>query len=253
MPGSGELVFETSSRTVRPGDPETTELGLGEYVCLVVSDTGVGMDPEIQARVFEPFFTTKAPGQGTGLGLATVYGIVRQSGGLVTVTSIPPGRGSRFTVLLPRVTQRSDATPRRSGATPAIGGSETILLVEDEEAVQKIAARSLRRLGYSVLVANHGAAALELVHQQRAIDLLITDLVMPGIDGATLAHQLIQARPGLRVLVVSGYSDARTRESLATLPPGTGFLQKPFTPEELARQVRLMLQAPTPVGPPGPG
>ena len=213
----------------------------GSYVALTVSDTGAGMDRETLEHVFEPFFTTKGVGEGTGLGLATVYGIVKQSGGFVTVQS-EPGAGSSFQIYLPIATPIRD--PARGASSGDLGGgSETILVAEDEPSVRAIVARSLREYGYTVLDARDGAHALELAKEfGRAPDLLIADVVMPGMGGKQLAENLETLWPGTPVLFISGYTgvDAIDRR---LLDEGREFLQKPLEPEALARRVRLILDA----------
>jgi len=203
-------------------------------VALSVEDDGPGIPPEIRGKIFEPFFTTKAEGKGTGLGLATTYGIVRQHGGTIEVDSTP-GRGACFRVVLPEADEGAAvaATPERPAAERRGGG--TILLVEDERLVRDVAARVLERQGYRVLAAGSGARALELL-RRHAVDLLLTDVVMPGTDGCDLARLARAERPGLRVLFVSGYSD----DELARRGLGDGeaaVLHKPFTPEELGERV----------------
>jgi PAS domain S-box-containing protein len=214
----------------------------GDYVCLSVTDTGVGMDPGVQARIFEPFFTTKPVGQGTGLGLSTVYGIVKQSDGFIWCYS-EPGQGTTFKIYLPRAGAR--AVPKRSERRPAKlrGGSETILVVEDEEVVRSLACRALREHGYSVLESRHGREALDLLQRNhQAVDLVISDVVMPELSGRELGAHLAALRPGLPVLYMSGYTgDDVIQRGL--LEPGVPFQQKPFTPEGLARKVRQMLDS----------
>ncbi len=241
MPRGGRLTIETADveldeafaerhATVRPGP----------YVMLAVTDTGIGMDAAIQARVFEPFFTTKEKSKGTGLGLATVYGIVKQSGGSIWLYS-EPGKGATFKVYLPRVEQAPSSVGLVPGAVSVLGGSETILVVEDEEAVRRLTRRILEARGYRVLEAGNGAEALAAVREHGdAIHLLLTDLVMPDTTGADLAAKLQESRRDIRVLFMSGYTDdAAVRNGL--LGPGHFFLQKPFTPDALARKVRAAL------------
>jgi two-component system cell cycle sensor histidine kinase/response regulator CckA len=208
---------------------------------LAVSDTGVGMDAETQARIFEPFFTTKELGKGTGLGLSTVFGIVKQSGGCIWVYS-EPGRGTTFKVYLPRVEEGMHAAAPDAQAPPP-RGSETILLVEDEEMLRGLIEESLATCGYNVLVAKHGAEALGIARQQEGtIHLLLTDTVMPGMGGRELAMQLTGARQRLKVLYMSGYTnDAVVRHGV--LAAEVAFLQKPFSPDALARKVRDVLDA----------
>ena len=212
----------------------------GDYVYLTVTDTGSGMDPEVQARIFEPFFTTKPVGQGTGLGLSTVYGIVKQSDGFVWCYS-EPGQGTTFKVYLPVVGIRSAPVPPPGPPAELRGGSETILVVEDEDVVRSLACRGLREQGYTVLEARHGREALDRVEErQDTIDLVISDVVMPELGGRELGAQLARLKPELPILYMSGYTgDDVIQRGL--LEPGVPFQQKPFTPEGLARKVREML------------
>ena len=213
----------------------------GEYVQLAVSDAGVGMDREIQARIFEPFFTTKPVGQGTGLGLSTVYGIVKQSDGFVWVYS-EPGLGTTFKIYLPRVGAGGVMPPRDEAGQAARGGSETILIVEDEELVRSLASRSLREHGYIVTEARHGVDALRQLEFHPEVDLVISDVVMPEMGGRELGRRLASLRPSLQVLYISGYTGEDVTQR-GLLEPGAPFQQKPFAPEELARKVREMLDA----------
>jgi two-component system cell cycle sensor histidine kinase/response regulator CckA len=214
----------------------------GEYVQLAVSDTGVGMEPEILARIFEPFFTTKPVGQGTGLGLSTVYGIVKQSEGFVWVYS-EPGLGSTFKIYLPRVGAGRASPVNGERAIGAQGGSETIMVVEDEDMVRSLASRGLREQGYTVIEARHGADALrQLELQPTAVDLVISDVVMPEMGGRELGRRLAALRPSMPVLYTSGYTGEDVIER-GLLDPDAPFQQKPFTPEDLARKVREMLDA----------
>ncbi len=254
MPQGGKLTIATANvelgeddLRLRPGCRG------GRYALLTVSDTGCGMDEATLARVFEPFFTTKGPGQGTGLGLATVYGIVKQSEGYVYASSAP-GRGTTFQVYLPRVEAQFPCAeaPETAGAGPA--GSETVLLVEDEAAVREFAATALRRAGYTVLEVAGGEEALRLAAGHPGpVPLLVTDVVMPGMGGRLLAERLQERHPGLRVLYLSGYTDdAVVRHGVREAE--VAFLQKPFTAESLARKVREVLDQPgSPAdGPPAP-
>jgi two-component system, cell cycle sensor histidine kinase and response regulator CckA len=212
----------------------------GTYVVLSVSDTGAGMDPETQSHIFEPFFTTKEQGKGTGLGLATVYGIVQQSGGHITVYS-QPGQGATFRLYFPRVEEPAD---RGSGIRPRPKmpkGSETILLVEDETEVRELAREALRRGGYAVLEARDGESALRLAENYGGtIHLLLSDVVMPNLGGPELAARLLELRPQLKVLYMSGYSEFIS-SGHGEIGPLTYFLQKPFSLESLGRKVREVL------------
>jgi two-component system, cell cycle sensor histidine kinase and response regulator CckA len=212
----------------------------GEYVYLAVADTGSGMTPDVQARIFEPFFTTKPVGQGTGLGLSTVYGIVKQSDGYVWCYS-EPGHGTTFKIYLPRAGARPPAPPPAGERSELRGGNETILVVEDEDVVRMLACRGLRDQGYTVLESRHGRDALDLVEGGRhGIDLVISDVVMPELSGRELGARLAVLQPDLPVLYMSGYTgDDVIQRGL--LDPGVPFQQKPFTPESLARKVREML------------
>jgi PAS domain S-box-containing protein len=212
----------------------------GEYVSLSVSDVGSGMSPDVQARIFEPFFTTKPVGQGTGLGLSTVYGIVKQSDGFVWCYS-EPGHGTTFRIYLPRVGARVKSAAPVHSEPLTRGGNETILVVEDEEVVRVLACRGLREQGYTVIEARHGREALDVVERsRRPIDLVISDVVMPELSGRELGSRLRIMQPQLPVLFMSGYTgDDVIQRGL--LDPGMPFQQKPFTPEGLARKVREML------------
>jgi len=208
----------------------------GAYVVVSVSDTGCGMTPEVQERIFEPFFTTKERDRGTGLGLSTAYGIVKQSGGYVWCYS-EPGKGTTFKVYLPRVESADDPMPLPAPA-PASRGSDTILLVEDEAPVRLVASRILRQAGYTVIEAPDGAAAVALcAAHEGVVDLIVTDMVMPGMTAHELAAQVRAIRPGTRVLFMSGYAeDAALRQQV--LEPGAAFLEKPFTVQTLTRAVQ---------------
>jgi CheY-like chemotaxis protein len=243
MTGHGRVTIETSTVVWDKAYAERhegVEIPLGRYILLAVSDTGCGMGPDIQARIFEPFFTTKPIGQGTGLGLSTVYGIVKQSGGFVWVYS-EPGEGSVFKVYLPeaRATQLADLTPDPS--TIPQGGSETILVIEDEEIVRTLASRGLQDHGYTVVQAKNGAEALHYIQQHPGtVDLAISDVVMPEMGGRELAQNVALFEPDLPILFMSGYTgDDVVQRGL--LDPGAPFQQKPFTPGALASKVRTML------------
>jgi len=245
MPEGGQLTIETTNVDLDQEYAERhVEVQSGPYVMLAVSDTGIGMDKETQTRIFEPFFTTKKSGEGTGLGLSTVYGIIKQSGGHIWVYS-EPGQGTTFKVYLPRVEDGATSRPSQDAVDSAdLEGSETVLVVEDDETVRKLVERMLQEHGYGVLGARRGEEALQLcVQHEGGIDLLLTDMVMPGMNGRELSERLTTLRPELKVLYMSGYADrAINRRDLIT--PETPFLQKPFSPEELLRQVRQILEHP---------
>ena len=239
MPDGGKLTIATTNVDL-DDDYAREHLGVepGRYVMLSVSDTGIGMDKATQARLFEPFFTTKGPGRGTGLGLSTVFGIIKQSRGSIWVYS-EPGQGSTFKIYLPRV---DAAAERPLVAALSTGGHETILLVEDEPQVRAVVQRALERGGYGVLVAQDANDALRLSAAVASIDLLLTDVVMPQMNGRELAERVRAVRPGIRVLFTSGYTDdAILRHGV--LDQGVPFLQKPITPAALMRSVRETLDA----------
>ena len=244
MPNGGQLSIETTNVMLDAAQARThADVAPGPYVRIAVSDTGEGMPPEVQARIFEPFFTTKPTGQGSGLGLATCYGIVQQHGGAIWVYS-EVGRGTTFTIYLPQAqaTDTSLAVAQIDAILPR--GSETVLVVEDEEVVRTLAARILREQGYIVLEARDGLHALELamVYGQ-TIDLVLTDMVMPGLGGDGLAVQLKARIPYLRVLYMSGYTEhAMVQRGL--LDSTTPLLQKPFNRSTLVQMVRRALEAP---------
>ncbi len=244
MRNGGRLTIKTANATLDEDYARAyVSVQPGPHVMLSVSDTGCGMDQEVQRKIFEPFFTTKAVGKGTGLGLATVYGVVKQHGGSIWVYS-EPGKGTTFKVYLPRVDAEAEALRAATPALHSAGGTETILLVEDEESVRQLAERVLRQRGYDVLAAA-GAGEAEDLFAQRADDigLVLTDVVMPGRSGLVLYRRLAAYRPSLKVLYVSGYSEtAFVPEEV--FRSGSGFLQKPFTADELARKVREVLDAP---------
>jgi CheY-like chemotaxis protein len=243
MPQGGKLTIETANVELDENYTRThAEVVPGRYVLLAVSDTGHGMDAETQARIFEPFFTTKELGKGTGLGLSTVFGIVKQSGGHIWLYS-EPGQGATFKIYLPRVDEEVTLTGEEFEAGSSLNGSETILLVEDDEMVREFARAALESYGYAVLAATGAAEALEFSKQHTGlISLIVTDLVMPGITGTKLSEHLTALRPEMKVLYVSGYTDnAIVHHGL--LDPDTAFLQKPFTPDALARKVREVLES----------
>ena len=240
MPQGGSLTFELTDTVV---DEMTARRQVpmqpGRYILLAVRDTGIGMDAATQARIFEPFFTTKAEGRGTGLGLSTVYGIVKQSGGYVWVSS-QPGQGATFNVYLPRAGDAADQPPPAAAAAD-LSGSETVLVIEDEPGVRRLVEKILQRFGYDVLVASTPAEALAIARDHAGpIDLLITDVVLPQMSGRSVGDQIAAARPGIRVLYMSGYTDDAIVHH-GVLDPDTPFLQKPFTGKEFAQKVRTVL------------
>jgi hypothetical protein len=248
MPNGGHLTIETAN--VDPDDTfamEQTEVRPGPFVRLVVSDSGIGMDAETRAHLFEPFFTTKRTGEGTGLGLATVYGIVKQAGGFIRVHS-EPGKGATFQIYLPRVAETAEVKEAAISAAWASYGTETILLVEDQPEVRKLARMVLRSFGYNVLEAADAREAL--FHSARCagpIHLLLTDVVMPGMSGHELAAQLKPLRPEMKVLYMSGYTaSAIVRQEI--LEAGINYLQKPVSRDNLAAKVREVLGPPRPAG-----
>jgi len=241
MPQGGRLTISTTNVELSGGNSSPVPEGPpGAYVRLAVTDSGVGMDADTRAHLFEPFFTTKPRGKGTGLGLATVYGIVRQSGGHIAVDTAP-GRGSAFHIYLPRVAEAPEPAGSARAVVAPAPGRETVLLAEDEQLVRLLARKILEQAGYTVLVAAGGAEALQLATQHAGpIDLLVTDVVMPEMSGRELVHRLAEQRPQTRVLYMSGYADEAI-ERHGVLDPGTAFIQKPFTPAGLARKVREVL------------
>jgi two-component system, cell cycle sensor histidine kinase and response regulator CckA len=242
MPEGGKLLIETTNtemdatfvrRYPYPVKP-------GPYVMLTVSDTGMGMDAATRARIFEPFFTTKEKGQGTGLGLSMVYGVVKQSDGYIDVYS-EPGMGTSFKIYLPRADEAAAPQKPQTAMSTALPGHETVLMVEDEGALRTLTSNLLEMCGYVVLAAKNGAEALDISQRHASpIDLLLTDMVMPGISGRVLADQLIQLRPRIKVVYMSGYT-GQTVGAHGILDPGSLFLQKPFTRDALARKLREAL------------
>jgi PAS domain S-box-containing protein len=243
MTGGGTLTIETANVEVDEVFARShVDVVPGSYVMLTVTDTGCGMDDQTLPRIFEPFFTTKGPGYGTGLGLATVFGIVKQSAGHIYVYS-EVGRGSTFKIYLPRV----DAPPSQQPAEVAAGGllahGETVLVVEDQDQVRRLTCHVLRQAGYTVLEASTPEAALSIVREQAAeVDLVVTDVVMPEMDGPTLVREIAQLRPGLKTLFFSGYT-GRTVTWIGRLDQEAPFLEKPFTPHALLSKVRQVLAA----------
>ena len=244
MPRGGRLTLQTRE-VERASEADGVQGGLRPHVLVAVSDTGHGMEPQVLEHVFEPFFTTKERGKGTGLGLATVFGIVKQSGGTVSVRSAP-GAGTTFEVYLPRAGAPRPGAGRPRAEERAARGEETVLLVEDDAAVRAFMRRSLDAAGYRVLETGQPHEAVKLAGAPgAALDMLLTDVIMPAMAGPDLAARLLALRPGLRVLFVSGYTEDAGLRSGA-LPAGQTFLQKPFTGDELARAVRAALDGPLP-------
>jgi two-component system cell cycle sensor histidine kinase/response regulator CckA len=243
MPQGGTLALETCAITVtavlarqHPG------LIPGKYVRLRVADTGRGMSPEVISRIFEPFFTTKQAGVGGGLGLSTVYGIVKQSGGCVTVES-EPGKGAAFGIYLPQASEMPERRPPAKSVTEPLAGWGTVLLVEDEPVVLRLARDVLKENGCRVLTASNGAEAIQAAMEEvDAIHLLITDVVMPEMSGPELADRLRKSRSAMRVLYMSGYSDDEVLCGKG-LPENSAFLQKPFTPQQFLEKARSTLGA----------
>jgi PAS domain S-box-containing protein len=240
----GKITLETANVVLDSGYArQHLSFKPGSYVMLAVSDTGAGMDREIQSHIFEPFFTTKPQGSGTGLGLSTVYGIVKQSGGYIWVYS-EIGIGTTFKVYLPRVDSVAEEEPVAGALRPAKRGVETVLLVEDEEGVRALTRHVLKKSGYTVLEARDGTEALAISEEHgSSIDLLLTDVVLQHMSGREIAQQILKIAPGVRVLYMSGYTDdAVLRHGVLT--EETFFLQKPFTTDGLIRKVREVLDAP---------
>ncbi|MDQ1474713.1 MAG: two-component system, cell cycle sensor histidine kinase and response regulator CckA [Bryobacterales bacterium] len=248
MPGGGKLRIETRNRMVKES-PAGSENALepGQYVTVTVSDTGHGMDDATRAHIFEPFFTTKPVDKGTGLGLATSYGIAHQSGGTLTVES-RPGQGASFTLYLPRVRASARKKAKASHDQRGLRGSGTVLIVEDEAVLRSMFVQSLSEAGYSVLEARDGQGALRVAAEHDGvIDLLVTDVVMPQLGGADLARDLQKQRPGMNVLFVSGYTN-QALEARGVLVGRERLLQKPFRLEDLLEAVRAVMKEGRPQG-----
>ena len=246
MPSGGRLAITTENVFLDDERLEAEGLALspGAYAMLAISDTGLGMEESTRERAFEPFFTTKPKGKGTGLGLATVYGIVDQSGGGIALDTAP-GRGTSVRIYLPVTSGVPDEPgPANAAATLASGGSETILLVEDNEAVRELSSRALRRRGYTVHEARNAEEAIEWSRSSGVKpDILVTDVIMPGLSGPNLAARLMSESPQLRVLYMSGFTDD-AMPARGKYWGGVPLLQKPFTPGQLAERVRLCLDSP---------
>ncbi|HEX2657470.1 MAG TPA: response regulator [Polyangia bacterium] len=243
MPEGGQLTIETDNvfLDTSPSIGHGADVPPGDYVVIAVSDSGTGMTPETQARIFEPFFTTKEPGRGTGLGLSTCYGIVKQAEGFIWVYS-ELGKGTTFRVYLPRVAEPKDVLEKREEPLDP-RGTETILVAEDDDQVRQLAVRSLKRLGYTVIEATNGEDALKkCADPNLRVDLLLTDVVMPVLGGRQLVDRLKALRPSLPALYMSGYAQAAITHR-GVLDPGTHIIQKPFTPDMLTRRIRQILDA----------
>jgi two-component system cell cycle sensor histidine kinase/response regulator CckA len=249
MPNGGTVTIRTANETAEnPVALGTAIMPPGDYVRIEVADTGTGIPPEIVGKIFDPFFTTKPVGQGTGLGLATVYGIVKQTGGFITVDS-DVGKGTSFRIYLPRhhLDQNAVVAEAERAAPRDVTGQDTILLVEDEEAVRSFAARALRMRGYNVIEASGGEEALEHVRDGKApIHLIITDVVMPNMDGPTMVRQVKRIRPDMQVIFMSGYAEEAFRRN-DEKAEDLHFLPKPFGLKQLAAKVKEVLSgAPVP-------
>jgi CheY-like chemotaxis protein len=242
MPDGGKLVIETANVDIDESYVAAhTEAHPGPFVQLTVADTGVGMDEATRQRAFEPFFTTKSKGVGTGLGLSTVYGIIKQSGGWILMYT-EPGQGTIFRVYLPRVSEPAER-PLPVSPVASLQGAETILVVEDQPAVRKLTADILKRYGYDVLEVANGAEALLLSERFHSpIHVMVTDVIMPGMTGRELASRLATLRPDMKVLFISGYAgDIITHQGV--LDSDVAFLSKPFAPDALAGKLRELLDA----------
>jgi len=242
MPDGGRLVVETGVEALERGDGgDENDIEPGDYTTISVVDTGIGMSPDILKRVFDPFFTTKPIGQGTGLGLSMIYGFVKQSRGHIRLESEPQA-GTTVTLFLPRrhgsVAKRADIT---STPAPTQGAGETVLLVEDDPSIRLLVTEVLQELGYASLEASDGDAALEVLRSGGRLDLMITDVGLPGINGRQLADIGREHRPGLKVLFLTGYAEHATSRS-NFLAPGMEMMTKPFAIADLARKIREMIE-----------
>ncbi len=244
MPAGGKLLIQTANIVLdREHVADLHDVASGPYVMLTVSDTGAGMTQHVLEHAFEPFFTTKAAGLGSGLGLATVFGIVKQSGGHVEAES-EPGRGATFRLYLPRCDEAPSSRAERQKRFPGLAGRETVLLVEDDAAVRALVKRTLLRHGYRVLEASNGGEAVLIAEEHEGtIDILVSDLVMPRVGGRQVAERVLRIQPGVRVLFMSGYTQDQA-PSAEELGGTVDFLEKPATPEEILRKVREVLDRP---------
>jgi CheY-like chemotaxis protein len=241
MPDGGRIIMETVNTDLDEGyAAQHAGVQAGPYVLLSITDTGAGMTPQVMQHIFEPFFTTKDLGVGTGLGLSTVYGIVKQAGGWIWVYS-EPGKGSTFKVYLPRAGGAPEPLAAPVSAAQTLRGTETVLVVEDQPEVRKLTLAMLETQGYRLLQAASGSEALSLCERYpEPIHLLITDVVMPGMTGRELAMRLLTLRPSLKTLYTSGYT-ANAIAHEGVLDPGVAYLPKPFSPAQLAAKVREVL------------
>jgi CheY-like chemotaxis protein len=237
MPEGGRLSIETANAEIAAGDDD---LAAGRYVVVSVSDTGIGMTPDVAARAFDPFFTTKDVGRGTGLGLSMVYGFAKQSGGVARITSTP-GRGTMVSLFLPAHEATAPTAMPAVRPQPGGGHGETILVVEDNQELRQVVVRQLRAFGYRLLEAADGPAALEILEREPKIDLLFSDVVMRGgVDGFTLVKLARERRPELKALLTSGFTETATRATI-TGSAGVPLLSKPYRREALARKIREIL------------
>jgi two-component system cell cycle sensor histidine kinase/response regulator CckA len=243
MPQGGKLTIETANVDLEEDYVRRHAMvSPGPFIMLAISDDGIGMDAETQARIFEPFFTTKERGKGTGLGLSTVYGIVKQSNGFIWIYS-EPGKGTTFKIYLPRVPGEAARLSACAEVKPDLRGAETVLLVEDEASVRTLACRILRERGYTVLEGSNGKEALRVAQEFAGeIHLVLTDVVMPEMSGKTLVTQIEAARPGIKALFISGYTDNAIVHH-GILESNVAFLQKPFSADGLARKVREVIDS----------
>jgi CheY-like chemotaxis protein len=244
MPDGGQLTIETATIDLDEAYCRTrVDSRPGPHVMIAVSDTGIGMDPETQAHIFEPFFSRKTPAAGTGLGLAVVYGAVKQNGAFLEVFS-KPGRGTSVEIFFPRAEGSLPGAGMTRAYEGSLQGTETVLLVEDQESVRLVARDILTRHGYTVIEAAHGGEALAILERRGAdIALVVTDVVMPHMGGPEFIRRMAPRNPHLRVLYMSGYTD----ETLDYGTLGATFVEKPFSPESFARKVREALTAPPPI------